>query len=137
MYDCAGVQLNEVNWDCDKTASSSVCERCPIQELIVNDALKSEEILQNWEIVGLFPVKYEAYSVELLKAVVTLWTTVRCFAFTKGWNKQFQRKLKKHGTRSTLKRKGKEKKTEYRGSWIFQLHVWVHVIIIYLASMYL
>ena len=66
-------------------------------------------------------MKYEAYSVELLKAVVTQWTSVRCFAFTKGWNKQFQRKLKKHGTRSTLKRKGKEKKTEYRGSWNFSV----------------
>ena len=85
---------------------------CPIRELILNDALKSEEILQNWEIVANFPVKYEAYSVELLKAVVTLWTTVRCFAFAKRWNEQFQRKFKKHGTRSTLKRKGTEKETE-------------------------
>ena len=67
---------------------------CPIQELIVNDALKSEEILQNWEIVGLFPVKYEAYSVELLKAVVTLWTTVRCFAFTKGGTNSFKGSLR-------------------------------------------
>ena len=110
MYDCAGVQLNEVNWDCDKTASSSVCERCPIQELIVNDALKSEEILQNWEIVGLFPVKYEAYSVELLKAVVTLWTTVRCFAFTKGGTNSFKGSLRNMEQEARWKGRVKKRK---------------------------
>ena len=32
------------------------------------------------------PAKYEAYSLELLKAVVELWATVRCFSFAAGCN---------------------------------------------------
>ena len=80
---------------------------CSIQQLIVSEALTDVDILQT-----LLPAKYEKYSIELLKAVVTLWTTVRCFAFAKGWNDHFQKKFVKHGTRKTLKNKDTEKETE-------------------------
>ena len=85
---------------------------CSIQQLIVKEALGNVDILRKWELIALLPAKYEKYSIELLEAVITLWTTVRCFAFAKGWNDHFQKKFIKHGTRKTLKNKGTEKETE-------------------------
>ena len=84
---------------------------CPIQEIIVNDALKSEEILQNGEMVALFPVKYEAYCVELLKGVVILWTTLYTISHSQksGMNSFKGSKEVKHGTRSMLKKDGYRK----------------------------
>ena len=84
----------------------------PIQQVIIGDALKDHaEILSAWEIVAPLPSKYEPYSIELLRAIITLWTNVRCFAFAKGWNEQFEKKFHKHGTRSTLKKRGTEEET--------------------------
>ena len=85
---------------------------CSIQQRIINNALGDVNILQKWELIAPLPAKYETYSIELLEAVITLWTTVRCFAFAKGWNDHFQKKFIKHGTRKTLKKKGTEKETE-------------------------
>ena len=85
---------------------------CSIQQRIIDNALENTDLLRKWELVALLPAKYESYSIELLEAVVTLWTTVRCFAFAKEWNNHFQKKFIKHGTRKTLKKKGTEKETE-------------------------
>ena len=41
--------------------------------------------------------QYDKYSVELLKAVVSLWVTVRSHAFTKGWTMQFERQYIPNG----------------------------------------
>lgn len=82
---------------------------CSIQQRIMKDVIRNVDILQKWELIAPLPAKYEMYSIELLEAIVTLWTTVRCFAFAKGWNDHFQKKFIKHGTRKTLKKKGTEK----------------------------
>ena len=55
------------------------------------------------------PSKYKPYSIELLRAIITLWTNMHCFAFAKGWNEQFEKKFYKHVTRSTLKKRRTEK----------------------------
>ena len=39
------------------------------------------------------------YSIELLKAVISLWVSIRGHAFAKGWTMQFERRYKK-GTRN-------------------------------------
>ena len=85
---------------------------CSTQQCILNDCLRNADILQKWEVIAPLPSKYEKYSIELLEAVITLWTTVRCFAFAKGWNDRFQKKFIKHGTKKTLQKKGTEKETE-------------------------
>ena len=70
-----------------------------------------QKILSAWKVVAPLPSKYKPYSIELLRAIITLWTNVRCFAFAKGWNEQFRKKFHKHGTRSTLKKRGTEEET--------------------------
>ena len=45
---------------------------CPIQGCIVTEALRNADVLQKWEIIAPLPAKYEAYSIELLEAVITL-----------------------------------------------------------------
>ena len=82
----------------------------PIQQVAIEDCLKDQSILVKWEGIAKLPAKHEAYSIKLLRAIVTLWTKVRCFAFVKGWNEHFQTKAKfqKHGTRRSLKRKATE-----------------------------
>ena len=78
-----------------------------VQQQIVSSILDNQAILSRWNFLASpIPQRYEAYSIELLKEVATLWTTVRCFAFGKSWNdKTSQEKFKKHGTRKTVQRK--------------------------------
>ena len=78
-----------------------------VQQQIVCSILDNQAILSRWDFLASpIPPRYEAYSIELLKEVATLWTTVRCFSFAKSWNdKTSQEKFKKHGTRKTLQRK--------------------------------
>ena len=53
---------------------------------------------------AIIPAKYEAYSLELLKAVVELLATVRCFSFAPGCNILLQKvSAKKQETRRVLK----------------------------------
>ena len=60
------------------------------------------KILSKWEdIAHGIPHRFEKYSIELLKAVVRLWTTVRMHAFAKGWTMKFEKWYQK-GTRKTL-----------------------------------
>ena len=76
-----------------------------VQQLIISSVLNNKAILSRWDLLAsLIPPRYEAYSLELLKEMVTLWTTVRCFSFAKSWNDKIaQDKFKKHGTRKTLR----------------------------------
>ena len=70
---------------------------------IVEETLNSRPILEQWEqIAQSVPPQYETYSIELLCAIVTLWTTVRGHSFAKGWTMKFEKKYSK-GIRKSLK----------------------------------
>ena len=70
---------------------------------IIREALSSKHILEQWEQIAYsVPPKYEKYSLELLSAVVTLWTTVRGHSFAKGWTMNFEKRYSK-GVRKSLK----------------------------------
>ena len=87
----------------------------------LNDAVKNQKILSAWELVAPLPSKYEPYSIELLQAIIALWTNVRCFAFAKGWNEQFEKKFHKDGARSTLKKDRKRNQLSHDvnvGNWL-------------------
>ena len=75
-----------------------------VQQQIIASVL-DKAILSRWDLLAsCIPPRYEAYSLELLREVVMLWTTVRCYSFAKSWNdKTLQEKFKKHGTRKTLR----------------------------------
>ena len=65
-------------------------------------ALGCDSILHHWDtICQSIPAKYERYSVELLKAVVDLWTNIRGHSFARDFTVNFEAKFKK-GTRKTL-----------------------------------
>ena len=63
---------------------------------------ENEKILAQWDEMA-SPLIEPHYSLELLKEVVSLWVTVRCYAFAKNVSQQeSQKKFVKHGTRKTL-----------------------------------
>ncbi len=73
---------------------------------ILKDALNSRNLLEQWEqIADSIPSKYEQYSIDLLSAIITLWTAVRGHSFAKGWTMNFQNKYTK-GVRKSLKTTG-------------------------------
>ncbi len=73
---------------------------------ILKEALHSRYILEQWEeIADTIPSKYEEYSIDLLSAIVTLWTTVRGHSFAKGWTMNFEKKYSK-GVLKSLKETG-------------------------------
>ena len=83
-----------------------------VHSRICKQVLSDHEILEMWERVAIgVPQKYEKHSIELLKAVIELWATVRCFSFTAGCNILLQKKGSnaKKGTRRILKMKGTDK----------------------------
>ena len=84
-----------------------------LHSAIVDEVLKDPRILEMWDANAmLIPAKYETYSLELLKAVVELWATVRCFSFAAGCKILLQKvSAKKQGTRRVLKMKGTEKES--------------------------
>ena len=84
-----------------------------LHSAIVEEVLDDPSILEMWEAnATVIPVKYETYSIELLKAVVELWATVRCFSFAAGCNIPLEKAAaKKQGTRRTLKTRGTEKES--------------------------
>lgn len=76
-----------------------------IRKLIMEDVIKSDQILSQWEAIAhSIATEYEAYSIELLQAITDLWITIRGHSFAKDWTMQFVSKYKK-GTRKTLKQK--------------------------------
>ena len=76
-----------------------------ISELVLSD----QAILRCWEgIADSIPIKYEQYSIELLKDIAHLWVTIRGFSFAKTWTMQFEVNKYKKGTRKTLKPETKD-----------------------------
>ena len=76
---------------------------------ITDEAMKTNSVLCCWETIAhSIPPAFELYSIELLKAVISLWVSIRGHAFAKGWTMQFERKYKK-GTRKSLKPKVNDK----------------------------
>ena len=78
-----------------------------IQQQIISSVLNNKPILSHWVLLA-SPIlsRYEVFSLELLKEVVALWTTVRYFSFAKSiHDKTSQEKFKKHGTQKTLQPK--------------------------------
>ncbi len=78
-----------------------------VQLQIVSSVLKNSAILSRWDILAAaIPPRLESLSLELLKEIATLWTTVRCFSYAKSFNeKKSHEDFQKHGTRKTLKQK--------------------------------
>ena len=72
---------------------------------ITDEAIRRNSVLCYWETIACsIPPTYEQYSIELLKAVISLWVSIRAHAFAKGWTMKFERKYKK-GTRKSLQAK--------------------------------
>ena len=58
-----------------------------IQQQIVSNVVDNKLILSLWDTLpSPIPSQYEAFSFELLKEAVVLWTTVRCFSYAKSLN---------------------------------------------------
>ena len=73
-----------------------------IHSCITDEIMRTNSVLCCWETIAhSIPHSYEQYSIELLKAVISLWVTVRAYAFAKGWTMKFEKKYKK-GTRKSL-----------------------------------
>ena len=80
-----------------------------VRSCIIDEAMRADSVLHYWETIAhSIPPKCEEYSIELLKAVISLWVTIRAHAFAKGWTMKFENKYKK-GTRKSLQ----PKRTEY------------------------
>ena len=74
-----------------------------VRKLILDEALVSQSVINLWEKASkMIPLKYESYSIELLREIVKLWVTIRGHSFAKDWTMQYERKYKK-GTRKGLK----------------------------------
>ena len=74
-----------------------------IHSCITDDAMRTNSVLCCWETIAhSIPPTYEQYSIELLKAVISLLVFVCTHAFAKGWTMKFERKYKK-GTRKSLR----------------------------------
>lgn len=84
------------------------------QHAIIEDVLKDTSLLDTWDQLShKIPSRYESYSLELLKEIVKLWTTIRCNSFAKCYTMQQQhQEFVKHGTRRTLKVKNTEKEAQ-------------------------
>ena len=73
-----------------------------LRERILKEALDSPSVLSYWEtIADNIPPRYENYSIELLRAIIVLWITIRGHSFAKEWTMKFEMKYKK-GTRKAL-----------------------------------
>ena len=69
---------------------------------LITEVMEIESVLSKWEeIAHCIPQRFEKYSIELLRAVVRLWATVRLHAFAKGWTMNFEKRYQK-GIRKTL-----------------------------------
>ena len=69
---------------------------------ILAETMDSKPILEHWDVIARsIPPNYESYSLELLRAVVTLWITIRGHCFAEGWTMKFEKKYSK-GVRKTL-----------------------------------
>ena len=63
---------------------------------IIDEALRSGPILEQWDqLAHCIHPTYEKYSIELLSAIVTLWTTIRGHSFAQGWTMHFEKKCVK------------------------------------------
>ena len=53
---------------------------------ITDEAMKTNSVLCCWETIAhSIPPAFELYSIALLKAVISLWVSIRGHAFAKGW----------------------------------------------------
>ena len=91
-------QLNIKNFSVPTSHSQDV----NFSDSLIAQVIETKSVLSKWEdITHRIPHRFEEYSIELLKAVVRLWTTVRLHAFAKGWTMKFEKRYQK-GTRKTL-----------------------------------
>lgn len=98
MVDVEAVVRNYLSF----TKLETYQEGTNLYQSIIEDILQTECVLSQWRaIANSIPPTYEKYSIELLKAVISLWVTVRTHAFSKGWTMQFERRYQK-GTRKSL-----------------------------------
>ena len=84
-----------------------------VHSAITEGVLDDPTILDRWEAIAVtIPAKHETNSLELLRAVIELWATVRCFPFAAGCNILLHKAAsKKQGTRRALKTRGTEKES--------------------------
>lgn len=84
-------------------AIQSYLPNTDLREVIIKEALGSSSLLPYWETIAHYiPSRYEKYSIELLKAIIELWITIRGHSFAKDWTMKFESKHKK-GTRRALR----------------------------------
>ena len=84
-------------------------QKTDLHSAVTEDIISDIAILEAWENISkLSSQRYSTYSVELLKTVCQLWTTVRGFSFAKGYNSLLHSTFER-GTRKTLSSKGTDK----------------------------
>ena len=75
---------------------------------ILEEVHQSESVLSYWEMIACsIPSRYELYSIELLKAITTLWISICGHSFAKEWTMKFERSKYQKGTRKTLSQRNK------------------------------
>lgn len=85
-----------------RTEHASVTQGTDNRSSVIEDALKAEPVLCYWEaIADGIPPAFDAYSVELLKALISLWVGIRAHVCAKGWTMKFQNYNKKPNTYSS------------------------------------
>jgi len=66
---------------------------------ILEEVHQSESVLSYWETIACsIPLRYELYSIELLKAITTLWISIRGHSFAKEWTMKFEQSKYQKGT---------------------------------------
>ena len=85
----------------------------PGDDIQSSDVLKEEAILMKREAIAKMPLKYESCSIELFKAVVNLWVTIRGYLFAEGWTAHFKKNEKSSIRKAlmsigTVKERGRE-----------------------------
>lgn len=75
---------------------------------ILEEVQLSGSVLSHWEAIACsIPSRYELYSIELLKAITTLWIYIHRHSFAKEWTMKFERSKYQKGTRKTLNQHNK------------------------------
>ena len=108
ISDEALILIQEIELKCRQFLDTRTVPTDHIIARIEEVALSTEAIMQSWRKLASSHHGLETDMVDLLKAVITLWSTIRVHSFAEGWSDKFSKNFKK-GTRKTLKEKNTDK----------------------------
>ena len=104
------ILFTEIELVCRKFLDVRTTPTEHIQSKIIDAALDSHDVLTYWQDLTEHKLSEncDVDSSELLRAIITLWSTIRIHSFAEGWTDKFQKSFKK-GTRKTLQQKNTPK----------------------------